>query len=369
MSKYSGRAKSHQRVGEGNKMDYKEWQVFRADIDTLRNEFGMSWRQISKAAGGGRNAGWAVKCYEHRGLLDQRGADSVRALVDRKRAEAVGFVGGVGVREDTGAVVTPGAIRAMIQQEAAIQRAGGPPPSPPPPPPKLAELRVPGGETQKLAWYHDVVRELRETYRMNWDEVGAVFGYGGASPGNSANAAYNQNHVPKDWRLERAREILAEIRAGRAAEANNLMRKPAPMPKEQLQQGDQKYVAQPTDLRRIGPEAHPSRVVPSRSAMLTETKQEEAPKAEAPAPAPAPAPPVPRPEPPARKPEPKPTPQAATNGKHPVTREERLTRLKDRLMQVALEDFEEMASSEPKFIRSAWEAKQAELISFIDSLE
>lgn len=341
------RTKNKHKVSFDNKLEVEEWHKFREDIDELR-QF-MSWRQISIAVG--RNVGWAVKAYEHRGLVDDRGAADIRhlVLVERRKRQSqdLGVIRTVGERRDTHDRVTPGAIAAIEQgavQQAPTAREQE----------KLAELKVPTGEHQKLEWFQAVVFELRRLRRMSLDEIGAVFGYGGQHPGNSVSSATQGNHVPKQWRLERACEILRELRAGRFAEAEKLMQKPAPIHKETETVGQQKYVDRPLD--RIGPEAKPPRTV-TRAA---------------PVPPPAPPPP-PAPEPPQLEPaQVKPAAAApAKNGTHPnpLSREERLNRLKDRLMQVAVEDFEEMLKSEPKFVQPAWRAKQGELITFIESLE
>ena len=67
MSKAKASSGSNATQGDA-KAGYAEWLRFRAMVDRLRGEGGLSWTQVSKAAGAD-SPGWAESAYNHRSIL------------------------------------------------------------------------------------------------------------------------------------------------------------------------------------------------------------------------------------------------------------------------------------------------------------
>ncbi len=341
--------KSRFRAGKGSaKMPYKQWAYYCELMDEARKTY--SWSQISDKLG--RGAGFAATSREHRSIVDEKAVRDLESIVMKDRAMKVGVVGAVGGDRRDGTILTETAITARVrdaeqenkraQHEEQAHRPDLSPPQEETPMAPDSKLLAPG-----VRRYRRMCTELREKHGKDWHFIAKVFGY---SDGNSANTVFKQGNLPSKWRFDRADEIFLLMQAGREVDAERLANKP---------RGIEKAEPEPdtyAGLNRIGPPPPPSK-------------------------APEPRAPLP---PPARKPEPPALPArdvgevlreadarvaGRQNGMKPVlTREERLSKLREKLTEAVLE-LGDMKDHEPAFLRPLWQAKEDELVRFIESLE
>lgn len=358
-----------QSMGEHWRCDHNTWSTMVVPlIREAQDELG-SIRLVSTRIG--MNEGWAAKVLEHHlNIISERSIKLLARLVDElrtekasraaKEAERAGInpVGGA-VGMQNGIVATQSAVASQrlrtspndsLQQEVARGTA-----APGEQGQSEAQERIPSGDQRQKRHLRELV-EAMSAFGMSKPEIAKATGYASWASLQQTFAA--TQHIPR-WRLDRAAGVLQALRDNDYEQARRLWEKPRDMEREPVKDEEAELSG---EVRRIGPPPKPPRTATVSVVAEAETL---------------------------RKPEPaRPTPETDAERYDRIQDEIETARqpklddvvpaaqvtdpvkqLRERLMEVATEEFDKAKKGLPKFMAAGLDAKYDELLKFIESME